>query len=53
MDLLLDTHAFLWYVAGDKQLPDKMVSDGFRWFQVVSDGFRWFQMVTERLPSCN
>ena len=39
MDLLLDTHAFLWYAAGDKQLPDKMVSGGFRWFQMVSDGY--------------
>jgi len=25
MDLLLDTHAFLWYITGDKQLPDKIV----------------------------
>ena len=25
MNLLLDTHAFLWFIAGDKQLPDKVV----------------------------
>ena len=25
MDLLLDTHAFLWYITGDKQLPDKII----------------------------
>lgn len=25
MNLLLDTHAFLWYITGDKQLPDKIV----------------------------
>jgi len=25
MDLLLDTHAFLWFITGDKQLPDKIV----------------------------
>jgi len=25
MDLLLDTHAFLWYITGDKQLTDKIV----------------------------
>lgn len=25
MVLLLDTHAFLWYIAGDNQLPDKVV----------------------------
>jgi len=25
MDLLLDTHAFLWYITGDKQLPDEIV----------------------------
>lgn len=30
MDLLLDTHAFLWYVTGDKQLPDKII-------QTISD----------------
>ena len=26
MKLLLDTHVFLWYIAGDAQLPAKMVS---------------------------
>jgi PIN domain nuclease of toxin-antitoxin system len=25
MDLLLDTHVFLWYVDGNKQLPEKIV----------------------------
>ena len=25
MDLLLDTHAFLWFITGDKQLPQKVV----------------------------
>jgi len=25
MNLLLDTHAFLWFIGGDKQLPDKSV----------------------------
>jgi len=25
MNLLLDTHAFLWYISGDKQLPEKIV----------------------------
>jgi PIN domain nuclease of toxin-antitoxin system len=30
MNLLLDTHAFLWYITGDKQLPDKIV-------QTISD----------------
>lgn len=25
MDLLLDTHAFLWFITGDKQLPEKTV----------------------------
>lgn len=25
MDLLIDTHAFLWYITGDKQLPDKII----------------------------
>jgi PIN domain nuclease of toxin-antitoxin system len=25
MDILLDTHAILWYITGDKQLPNKMV----------------------------
>ena len=25
MDLLIDTHAFLWFITGDKQLPDKIV----------------------------
>jgi len=25
MDLLLDTHAILWYITGDKQLPKKIV----------------------------
>ena len=25
MDLLLDTHVFLWYITGDEQLPDKIV----------------------------
>jgi len=25
MNLLLDTHAFLWYITGDKQLPKKIV----------------------------
>ena len=25
MNLLLDTHAFLWFITGDKQLPDKVV----------------------------
>jgi PIN domain nuclease of toxin-antitoxin system len=25
MNLLLDTHAFLWFITGDKQLPDKIV----------------------------
>lgn len=26
MPFLLDTHAFLWFVAGDKQLPDSSKS---------------------------
>jgi PIN domain nuclease of toxin-antitoxin system len=26
MNLLLDTHAFLWFITGDKQLPGKIVS---------------------------
>jgi PIN domain nuclease of toxin-antitoxin system len=26
MDLLLDTHAFLWFITGDKQLPIKIVN---------------------------
>jgi PIN domain nuclease of toxin-antitoxin system len=25
MNLILDTHAFLWYISGDKQLPVKIV----------------------------
>lgn len=25
MDLLLDTHVFLWYITGDKQLPNKII----------------------------
>jgi PIN domain nuclease of toxin-antitoxin system len=25
MNLLLDTHAFLWFIGGDKQLPEKSV----------------------------
>lgn len=25
MDLLIDTHAFLWFITGDKQLPEKTV----------------------------
>ena len=25
MDLLIDTHAILWYITGDKQLPKKIV----------------------------
>ncbi|MBN1970164.1 MAG: type II toxin-antitoxin system VapC family toxin [Candidatus Delongbacteria bacterium] len=25
MNLSIDTHAFLWYITGDKQLPDKIV----------------------------
>jgi len=25
MDLLLDTHAFLWFITGDNQLPEKIV----------------------------
>lgn len=25
MNLILDTHAFLWYISGDKQLPAKIV----------------------------
>jgi PIN domain nuclease of toxin-antitoxin system len=25
MNLLLDTHVFLWYISGDKQLPDRIV----------------------------
>jgi len=25
MDLLLDTHAFLWFITGDKQLPEKII----------------------------
>jgi PIN domain nuclease of toxin-antitoxin system len=25
MNLLLDTHVFLWYISGDRQLPDKIV----------------------------
>ncbi|WP_372932282.1 hypothetical protein [Mariniphaga sediminis] len=25
MDLLLDTHVFLWYVDGNKELPEKIV----------------------------
>ena len=25
MDLLLDAHAFLWYIDGNKQLPEKIV----------------------------
>ena len=25
MDLLIDTHAFLWYITGDEQLPHKIV----------------------------
>lgn len=31
MDLLLDTHSFLWFIAGDKQLPEKIVK------QIVDD----------------
>lgn len=26
MDLLLDTHALLWFITGDKQLPEKIVA---------------------------
>jgi PIN domain nuclease of toxin-antitoxin system len=26
MDLLLDTHAFIWFVNGDNQLPDKSIN---------------------------
>jgi PIN domain nuclease of toxin-antitoxin system len=26
MEALLDTHTFLWFVAGDKQLPEKIKS---------------------------
>lgn len=26
MDLLLDTHAFLWFITGDKQLPPRLVN---------------------------
>ena len=26
MDLLIDTHAFLWFIAGDKQLPERIVA---------------------------
>jgi PIN domain nuclease of toxin-antitoxin system len=29
MKLLLDTHIFLWYISGDKRLPQAM-SDGIR-----------------------
>jgi PIN domain nuclease of toxin-antitoxin system len=25
MDILLDTHAFLWYVTGDNQLPGRII----------------------------
>ena len=25
MDLLIDTHAFLWFITGDKQLQEKTV----------------------------
>ncbi len=25
MDLLIDTHAFLWFITGDKQLPGKII----------------------------
>lgn len=25
MNLLLDTHVFLWYISGDKQLPDRII----------------------------
>jgi PIN domain nuclease of toxin-antitoxin system len=25
MDLLLDTHAFIWFINGDDQLPEKSV----------------------------
>jgi PIN domain nuclease of toxin-antitoxin system len=26
MELLLDTHAFLWYVSGDEQLPENIIN---------------------------
>jgi PIN domain nuclease of toxin-antitoxin system len=26
MDLLLDTHAFIWFINGDNQLPDKSIN---------------------------
>ena len=26
MDLLLDTHALIWFINGDNQLPDKSVN---------------------------
>ncbi len=27
MDLLLDTHVFLWFITGDKQLPKKIIEE--------------------------
>lgn len=27
MDLLLDTHAFLWYITGDNQLPNSTITE--------------------------
>ena len=26
MDILLDTHALIWFINGDKQLPDKAIN---------------------------
>ena len=55
MRLLLDTHIFLWYIAGDTQLPEawrQMINDPRNWvfLSVVSMWEAVIKFQTGRLP---